>query len=62
MSDKKNSNDRKTISFLEFRQLSSSNSNNISHAVEIKGRRYEWTGIGWTNAGKPCGNEVLVIN
>ena len=54
-------NAQKTITRTELARLTFCNSRKLPLAVNDGGTRKEWVGIGWVEAGKPHGNEVLVI-
>jgi hypothetical protein len=50
------------MKFSELQQLSFCNSKKCPAAVEMNGKRHEWVGIGWVEAGKPTGREVLIVD
>lgn len=53
---------QKAITHSELARLMLCNSKKIPLAVNNGGVRKEWVGIGWITCGKPCGDEVLVID
>ena len=52
----------KTIKFAELKRLSLCNSPKLPSVVNALGRRMEWVGIGWIDAGKATGREVKVVD
>lgn len=52
---------RRTIGADDLARMSTVNSRRMPRAVEQHGKRLEWVGIGWIEAGEPTGREPLVI-
>ena len=54
--------EQKTITHSELARLTFCNSKKVPLAVNDRGVRKEWVGIGWIAGGKLRGDEVLVID
>ena len=53
--------DRKVITNIELERLQHINSTRLPKIISKNGRRYEWIGIGWIDAGLEKGDEVVIV-
>lgn len=52
---------RDTLEFSDLQRLSFCNSEILARAVEIRGERHQWVGIGFVNEGELQGDEILIV-